>query len=76
VQPGVLFNERWTQLDLGVRRIFKLRGTQTLNLDLQAFNALNTAVIRTVNNTYGSALGRPTATLDPRVVRFTASYKF
>jgi hypothetical protein len=76
VQPGVLFNERWTQLDLGLRRIFKLRGTQTLNLDLQAFNALNTAVIRTVNNTYGSALGRPTATLDPRVVRFTASYKF
>jgi hypothetical protein len=76
VQPGTLFNERWTQLDLGLRRVIKLRGTQTLNADLQAFNALNAAVIRTVNNTYGSSLGRPTSTLSPRVVRATVTYKF
>lgn len=75
VQPGTLFNERWTQLDLGVRRTFRI-GDNQLDADLQAFNALNTAVIRTVNQTYGSSLGRPTATLDPRVVRFTASFKF
>jgi hypothetical protein len=75
VQPGTLFNERWTQLDLGVRRTFRF-GEKQLDTDLQAFNALNTAVIRTVNQTYGSSLGRPTATLDPRVVRFTATFKF
>lgn len=75
VQPGTTFNERWTQLDLGVRRMFRF-GTKQLNADLQAFNAMNTAVIRTVNQTYGSALGRPTATLDPRVVRATVTFKF
>jgi hypothetical protein len=76
VQPGTLFNERWTQLDLGIRRTFRLGGSRTLNADLQAFNVLNTAVIRTVNNTYGTSLGRPTATLDPRVVRGTVTFKF
>ena len=75
VRPGTHFNERWTQLDLGVRKVFKF-GTRSLNADLQAFNALNTAVIRTANNTYGSSLNRPTATLDPRVVRATVSFKF
>ena len=75
VQPGTLFNERWTQLDLGIRRMFRF-GSKTLNADLQAFNALNTAVIRTVNQTYGPQLGRPTATLDPRVVRATVTFKF
>ena len=75
VQPGTLFNERWTQLDLGIRRSFQF-GSRQLNADLQAFNALNTAVIRSVNQTYGPQLGRPTATLDPRVVRATVTFKF
>jgi hypothetical protein len=75
VQPGTLFTERWTQLDLGIRRSFPF-GSRQLNVDLQAFNALNTAVIRTVNQTYGPQLGRPTATLDPRVVRATVTFKF
>jgi hypothetical protein len=75
VQPGTLFNERWTQLDLGLRRSFRF-GQKQLNADLQAFNALNAAVIRTVNQIYGAQLGRPTATLDPRVVRATVTFKF
>jgi outer membrane receptor protein involved in Fe transport len=75
VQPGTLFNERWTQVDLGIRRSFKF-GEKSLNADLQAFNAFNTAVIRTANNTFGSSLGRPTATLDGRVVRLTITFKF
>jgi len=76
VQPGTLFNERWTQLDLGIRKLFQLGGAKQLSADLQAFNALNTAVIRTVNNTYGPQLGRPTQTLDGRVVRGTVTFKF
>jgi hypothetical protein len=75
VQPGTLFNERWSQFDLGIRHTLKF-GQKSLNTDLQAFNAFNTAVIRTVNQTYGSSLGRPTATLEGRVVRLTASFKF
>ena len=75
VQPGTLFNERWSQVDLGIRRMFKF-GEKSLNTDLQAFNAFNTAVIRTVNQTFGSQLGRPTATLEGRVVRLTVTFKF
>ena len=75
VQPGTQFNERWTQADLGIRRVFKF-GDKSLNADLQAFNAFNTAVMRRVNQTYGSSLGRPTATLDGRVVRLTVTFKF
>ena len=75
VQPGTKFNERWSQLDLGIRRTFRF-GNKQINADLQAFNSLNTAVIRTVNQTFGTSLGRPTATLDPRIVRLTGTFKF
>jgi hypothetical protein len=45
-------------------------------IDLQAFNALNSASILGQNQTYGTSLGRPTSTLEGRVVRLTAQYKF
>jgi hypothetical protein len=75
IPPNSLFNERWTQADLGIRRTFKF-GPRSLAVDLQAFNAFNTAAVRTTNSTYGSSLGRPTATLEGRVVRFTSTFKF
>ena len=76
VQPGTQFADRWNQLDLGLRRTFHFGSKKSLNIDLQAFNALNTDAILTVNQTFGSALGRPTSTLNGRVVRTTATFKF
>jgi hypothetical protein len=76
VAPGERYNDRWNQLDLGLRRTFRFGAAKQLMVDLQAFNALNSASILGQNQTFGSSLGRPTSTLEGRVVRLTAQYKF
>jgi hypothetical protein len=75
VAPGERYNDRWNQLDLSFRRTITF-GSQSVMIDLQAFNALNSAAIRSRNQTYGTSLGRPTATLEGRVIRLTGQYKF
>ena len=75
VAPGDLYNDRWNQLDLGLRRTFKF-GAKSFMIDLQAFNALNSASIRARNQTFGTSLGRPTATLEGRVIRLTSQFRF
>jgi carboxypeptidase family protein len=73
--PGQRYNDRWSQLDLGLRRTMRF-GDKQLMIDLQAFNALNSSAIRTRNQTFGSSLFRPTATLEGRIIRLNAQYKF
>jgi hypothetical protein len=76
VAPGQKYNDRWNQLDLGIRHTIRFGPAKQLMIDLQAFNALNSASILGQNQTYGTSLGRPTSTLEGRVVRLTAQYKF
>jgi hypothetical protein len=76
VAPGEKYNDRWNQLDLGLRRTFRFGPAKQLMIDLQAFNALNSASILGQNQTYGTSLGRPTSTLEGRVIRLSAQYKF
>lgn len=75
VEPGTRFLERRNQLDLGVRRAFRF-GTRELSGSFQVFNVTNSNSILGENQTFGSSLGRPTATLQPRVVRLSAQFKF
>ena len=60
----------------GFRQMTTTFGKYQLMADLQIFNATNSAAVRSTNQTFGSALGRPTATLDPRIVRLSAQFKF
>jgi hypothetical protein len=76
VAPGADYHDRWNQLDLGIRRSFRIAGKYEIMADLQVFNATNSAVVRNSNQTFGSTLGRPTATLDPRIVRLSTQIKF
>ena len=73
--PGTKFLDRQNQLDVRITRNFKFRG---LNLQAQAdaYNALNTGVVLTQVQTYGSALDRPATILQGRLLRFGMQAKF
>ncbi len=75
IAPGTKFGDRWNQLDLGLRRTFRF-GKYSLMADFQVFNALNSAAILNENQTFGSSLGRPTSTLEPRIMRVSTQFRF
>lgn len=73
--PGTAFLDRWNQLDLSVRRTFKVR---RLSFDgsIDLFNALNGSVVLTQNNNVGTSLGVPQSILQPRLLRLSSTMRF
>jgi hypothetical protein len=66
--PASRFNDRWNQLDVGVKKSFRLKRWQ-MEGSLMLFNALNNRPILSYNNSFGSALDRPESSLVPRLLR-------
>jgi hypothetical protein len=75
VPPGSKYLERWNQLDLSVRRVFRV-GRVRLDAALEMFNALNSDVVLTENQNYGPTLGQPQAILQGRLFRVSNQIKF
>ena len=73
--PGTKFLDRQNQLDVRLTRSFKFRGVN-LQAQIDAYNALNTGVVLTTVQTYGSALDRPASILQGRLFRFGVQAKF
>ena len=74
VDPGTIYGDRLEQLDLRFTKIIRVgRLRSSLNLDI--YNAFNSNVVRSVNNTY-SAWQRPTAILDARLFKLGAQIDF
>jgi hypothetical protein len=67
--PGTKFLGRQNQLDIRLKRLFTVRGL-TLEAQADAYNALNTGVVLTAVQTFGSALDRPASILQGRLFRF------
>jgi hypothetical protein len=67
--PGTKFLDRQNQLDIRLKRLFRVRGLM-LEGQFDAYNALNTGVVLTKVQTYGSALDRPASILQGRLMRF------
>jgi len=75
VPPGSKYLHRWNQLDLSVRRVFTF-GKVRLDGALEIFNALNSNVVLSENQNFGSALGQPQAVLQGRLLRVSSQIKF
>ncbi|MGH9145014.1 MAG: carboxypeptidase regulatory-like domain-containing protein [Vicinamibacterales bacterium] len=73
--PGTKFLDRQNQLDVRLTRSFKIRGIN-LQAQVDAYNALNTGVVLTSVQTFGSALDRPASILQGRLFRFGMQAKF
>ncbi len=75
--PGSLYLPRWNQLDLRLARRFKLpKGRGTWQFQADMFNALNAHPILAQTTNYGTALGRPTQALQPRILTLGGQIHF
>jgi hypothetical protein len=75
IQPGTSFYGRMNQFDVGLRKIFRIRGHQYSG-QLDVFNFLNTDYIKSQETTFGSSLGVPLSTLQPRTLRLAIQMRF
>ena len=75
VPPGSKYLKRWSQLDLSFHKLFNV---QRMRVDgaLDMFNALNSNVVLSENQNYGTSLGQPQAVLQGRLLRLSAQIKF
>jgi hypothetical protein len=75
VAPGQQFYSRQNQLDMGFRRIFRF-GRYQVSGQVDIFNVVNSAYVKSQNITWGSSLGQPLDILQPRTLRLAAQFKF
>ena len=75
VAPQTLFEDRITRLDLRLTKIFKYNRYR-FQINLDAYNVLNSNSIRAVNSTYGAAWRTPLQILDPRLIEIGGSITF
>jgi hypothetical protein len=73
--PGVSYLDRWNQLDLSVRRNFKVRRFE-LRPALEMYNVTNGAVVLSRNNNFGPALDAPLSVLQGRFTKLSVLVKF
>ena len=75
VAPGTKLLDRQNQLDVRLKRQFKVRRI-IFEAQADAYNAFNTGVVLTAVQTYGSNLDRPASILQGRLLRFGMQAKF
>jgi len=73
--PGSLYLDRWTELDLSFRKVFTI-GKYKVDGALDMFNALNSNVVLSQNQSFGASLGQPLAVLQGRLLRVSSQIKF
>jgi hypothetical protein len=76
IEPQTLFEGRTTRLDLRVSKRVRVWSNLRLQLNLDAYNALNSSSILLTNNTFGAQWRRPNTIIDPRIVQFSGSLIF
>jgi hypothetical protein len=75
VAPNTLFEARTNRVDLRVSKIFRL-GAHRLQVNLDAYNALNSSAITAVNGTYDSRWLQPNTVIDPRLFQISGELTF
>jgi hypothetical protein len=73
--PQTEFLERWNQLDLNIRRVFRI-GTTEIEPGVDIYNIFNSNVVLQQIQSFGSSLGTPQRILQGRLMRLTASVDF
>ena len=73
--PGTDYFEYWTQVDVNLQKIFRI-GNYEYSGGIDVYNLMNNNSILTDNDTYGSALGTPTAVLQGRLMRLSLQVKW
>ncbi|HUR34773.1 MAG TPA: TonB-dependent receptor [Vicinamibacterales bacterium] len=75
VAPNTFFEARINRLDLRISKKLKL-GSRRLQLNLDAYNALNSSAITAINSTFDSRWRQPNTVIDPRLFQFSGELSF
>jgi hypothetical protein len=75
VPPQTLFEDRVVRLDLRLGKSVTIRRVR-VQINVDAYNALNANSIRAVNSAFGSAWQRPQQILDPRLIQIGGTISF
>ena len=73
--PGTLYLDRWNQLDVAIKKSFRLAGYQ-FTAQADVYNALNAAPVTTETQTFGPSLGFPQTILQGRLLRLVAQIRW
>ena len=76
VVANSLFEDRIRRLDLRLSKYFNLPRKLRLQVNLDAYNALNTNAVQTLNNTFGANWLQPLTIMDPRILQFSGQLTF
>ena len=75
VAEQTLFADRISRLDFRVSKIINY-GRFRFQINLDAYNLMNTSDVRSTNSTYGSRWGAPNSIIDPRLVQIGGQIDF
>jgi hypothetical protein len=75
IEPNTQFEDRLTQVDVRLTRIFRIQQTRLQGM-LDVYNLLNSSSILIRNNTFGSTWGRPTSILSARMFKVGVQLDF
>ena len=73
--PGRDFNDRWNELDIQLKRVFRAGG-MTFEPGMDLYNVFNGNAVMIQNTSFGSALGMPTRIIQGRIMRVTLQTTF
>jgi hypothetical protein len=73
--PGTDYYGRQNQVDVGFRKIFRIRSYQ-FSGQADLFNFLNSSYVKSQTTTLGPSFGQPLSTLQPRTLRLALQVKF
>jgi hypothetical protein len=74
VEPGTMYGDRSTQVQLRVSKLLRFKGTRTI-ASLDIYNLLNSNTVMTQNNAYAAWL-RPQSIPNPRWAKIVLQYDF
>ena len=75
VAPQTLFEDRISRLDFRLSKIVNYKRLR-FQINLDAYNLMNTSDVRTVNSSYGSRWGHPNSIIDPRLIQIGGQIDF
>ena len=73
--PGTNYLPYWTQVDIAVRKLFRIGNIES-SVQADFYNLLNAAVVVDETESYGGSLGRPTRLLQGRLLRTAFQLKW
>jgi hypothetical protein len=76
LMPNRQFEGRIRRLDLRLTKGIQLPKRARLQVNLDAYNALNSSAIQGLNNTFGASWLTPTQILDPRILQVSCQLAF